>query len=91
MHYYELPIPEHPAKRERPRDIVRLNVFKAELADMELIQAAHGSEYIVSVEKFPVIDAFTIEVLCPNPDAAAALWDAWLTYCETSPFRPTLK
>jgi hypothetical protein len=87
MRYHELPIPEHPAKRERPRDIARLYVLKAELTDMEAIQASHGSYYMVSVEKLPVIDAFIIEVLCPDSNTALALTVAWNDYIQTSPDR----
>jgi hypothetical protein len=87
MYYHELPTPEHPAKRSRPRDITKLYVHKAEWADMEAIRSAHGSNEIIDGDKFPVIDAFVIEVLCANPSAAFALLEAWLTYRETSPHR----
>jgi len=88
MHHPELPMLEHPAKRSRPRDITKLYVHEAEWADMEAIRSAHGSNDIINVEKFPVIDAWVIKVLCDNPSAASALLRAWNTHCETSPHRP---
>jgi hypothetical protein len=88
MYYHELPMPEHPAKRSRPRSITKLYVHKAEWADMQAIRSAHGSNEIIGVEKFPVIDAWVIEVLCDNPSAASALLRAWNTHCESSPHRP---
>jgi hypothetical protein len=54
MYHHELPTPEHPAKRSRPRDITKLYVHKAEWADMQAIRSAHGSNQIIGVEKFPV-------------------------------------
>ena len=53
----------------------------------EAILSAHGNSQIINVEKFPIIDAFVLEVLCDNPSAAFALLKAWNTYCETSPHR----
>jgi hypothetical protein len=87
MYYHELPTPEHPAKRSRPRDITKLFVHKAEWADMQSIRSAHGPNEVIDGDKFPVIDAFVIEVLCANSSAAFALLEAWLIYCETSPHR----
>ena len=87
MFYHELPMPEHPAKRSRPRDITKLYVHKAEWADMKALLSAHGPNEIIDGDKFPVIDAYIVEVLCANPSTAFALLAAWLTYCETSPHR----
>jgi hypothetical protein len=88
MYHHELPTPKHPAKRSRPRNIAKLYVHKAEWADMQTIRSAHGSNEIIGSERFPVIDAFVLEVLCDSPSAAFALLGAWNTYCETSPYRP---
>jgi hypothetical protein len=85
MYHHEPPMPEHPAKRSRPRNIAKLYVHKAEWADMQAIRSTHGNSQIINVEKFPVIDAFVLEVLCDNPSAAFALLKAWTTYCEASP------
>ena len=56
---------------------------------MQAIRSAHGNSQIIKVEKFPVIDAFVLEVLRDNPSAAFALLKAWNTDCETNPHRKT--
>jgi hypothetical protein len=85
MRYHELPTPEHPAKRERPRDIARLNVLKAEWADMKAILTAHSPCEIIDGERLPVIPGWFIEVLCSDPDTALAVMVAWNDYVQASP------
>jgi hypothetical protein len=85
MHYHELPAPEHPAKRERPRDIARLYVLKAEWADVKAILTTHGPCEIIDGRKLPVIPGWDIEVLCSDPSTAQAVMVAWNNYIRTSP------
>jgi hypothetical protein len=87
MRYHELPIPEHPAKRERPRDIARLNVLKAEQADMKTILTCHSPCEIIDAKPLPVVPGWFIEVLFRDPDTALAVMVEWATYLTTSPHR----
>ena len=82
------PEPQHPAKRERPRDIASLDVHTAEWDDFHWICKIHGATEIVAVRKVPIIQAHDIDVLCKDADAAMALSIAWGEFCETSPHRP---
>ncbi len=83
--------PEHPAKRERPRDIASLYVHAAEQPDFRRICKAHGATGIVAVRKVPVIQAHDIDVLCKDAETAFGLMVAWGAFCETSPHRPHSK
>ena len=86
-----IPGPEHPATRERPRDIAPLYVHHAEWQDLDAIRSQHGETHIVDVRPVLIIPAATVRVLCKDMDTALALMDAWATYCETSPHRPHSK
>ncbi len=85
------PEPEHPAKRERPRDIASLDVHTAEWDDFRRICKIHGATEIVGVRKVPIIQAHDIDVLCKDANAAMALSIAWGEFCATSPRRPHSK
>jgi hypothetical protein len=85
---YETSLPIHPSKQERPRDIAKLFVFRAELDDMNSVCRDHGSAEIVGVTPLPIVPAFSIEVLCRDPETAFALREAWGAYCDASPHRP---
>ncbi len=85
------PVPEHPAKRNRPHDIASLYVHTAEQDDFRRICKAHGVSEIVAVRKVPIIPAHDIDVLCKDADAALTLMVAWGEFCETSPHRPHSK
>jgi hypothetical protein len=82
------PEPEHPAKRERPRDIAALYVHKSEWDDFSRIRQDHGPTEIVGVRRVPIIPAFDVDVLCEDSAAARAVTIAWGEFCETSPHRP---
>ena len=90
--YYDyadyIPLPEHPAKSARPRDIASLYVHKAERQDLDAIRSQHGVTEIVGVTPLPIIPAMQVEVLCRDSDTAFALMGAWSAYSETSPHRP---
>jgi hypothetical protein len=90
--YYDyadyIPLPEHPAKSARPRDIASLYVHKAERQNLDAIRSQHGVTEIVGVTPLPIIPAMQVEVLCQDSDTAFALMDAWSAYSETSPHRP---
>jgi hypothetical protein len=79
---------QHPAKRDRPRDIASLYVHTAEWADFRRICEAHGAAQIVGVRKVRIIPAHDVEVLCQDADAAMALRMAWGEFCEISSHRP---
>jgi hypothetical protein len=87
MRYHELPIPGHPAKRGRSRNIARLNVLKAEWADMKAILTAHSPCEIIDGKRLPVVPGWFIEVLCSDPATALAVMVAWNDYVLTSPHR----
>lgn len=82
------PEPQHPAKRERPRDIAALYVHTAEWANFRKICEAHGATEIVAVRKAPIIPAMDVDVLCRDAETALTLMVAWGEFCETSPYRP---
>jgi hypothetical protein len=82
------PEPEHPAKRERPRDIAALYVHEAEWDDLRRICQDHGSTAIIGVRKVPIIPAFDVDVRCEDAETAMALSIAWGEFCEISPHRP---
>ena len=87
MFYHELPTPEHPAKRNRPRDIARLNVLKTEWADMKSILSAFGPCEIIDSKPMPVVSGWVIEVLCRDANTAQVVMLAWTEYLRTSPYR----
>jgi hypothetical protein len=87
MQYHEFPTPEHPAKRERPRDIARINVLKAEWADMKAVLTTYGPCEIIDCQQFPIVSGWFIEVLCSDPITAQSVMDAWNDYVQTSPYR----
>jgi hypothetical protein len=87
MFYHELHTPEYPARRERSRNIARLNVLKAEWADMKTILTAHSPCEIIDGKRLPVVPGWFIEVLCSDPDTALAVMVAWNDYVQTSPHR----
>lgn len=83
-----IPGPEHPAKRERPRNIARLYVHKAEWKDLDTILSRHGETHIVDVRPVPIIPAIMVEVLCRDSHSALALMVDWVDYGNASPHRP---
>lgn len=88
MRYHELAEPEHPTKRERPRDIASLSVYTGKWPDLTAIRYAHGRTEIVGIENVPVIPVVQVEVLCRDRETALALLLAWTGYGGTSPHRP---
>ena len=74
-------------RRERSRNIARLNVLKAEWADMKAILTAHSPCEIIDGKRLPVVPGWFIEVLCSDPDTALAVMVAWNDYVQTSPHR----
>lgn len=87
MFYHELPTPEHPAKRNRTRDIARLNVLETEWADMKTILSTLGPCEIIDGKPMPVVSGWVIEVLCQDADTALAVMVAWSEYLSTKPNR----
>ena len=82
-----IPEPEHPVKRERRCDVASLFVMKAEWPNLKAICVAHGAT-LIGVKHLPVINAFDVDVLCPNADRTMGLHLAWFDYSKTSPHRP---
>ena len=78
----------HPAIQERPWDIAKLCVYRAEIADLEVISNPHGPTEIVKIDHLRLIRASMIYVLCKDEQTARGLRDAWGTYEHTSPHRP---
>ena len=83
-----IPVPEHPSKSARPRDIASLYVHEPEWRDLDTIRSQHGMTEVIGVTPLPIIPAMQVEVLCRDSHTAFALMDAWAAYCETSPHRP---
>ncbi len=86
-----IPVPEHPSKSARPRDIASLYVHEPEWRDLDTIRSQHGMTEIVCVQPLPIIPAAQVEILCQDSDTAFALMTDWAAYCETSPHRPHRK
>jgi hypothetical protein len=74
--------------QERPQDIAKLYVYRAESGAMQVVCNQHDPTEIVHLQDLRLVPAFMIHVLCQDEDAAFALSGAWRTYCETSPHRP---
>ena len=79
--------PEHPDKRKRPHDVASLLVLKAEWPDLKTICVAQGAT-LIGVKRLPLIDAFDVEVLCPDPGQKLELYLVWFDYSKRSPHRP---
>src|SRR3954453_10152880 len=77
------PEPEHPDKRDRPHDVASLLVMNAEWPDLRAICVAQGAT-LLGIKRLPVMDAFDVEVLCPDPEQKLELYLAWLDYSKTS-------
>jgi hypothetical protein len=87
MDDYDISEPRHPDKRDRPHDVASLLVMEAEWPDLRAICVAQGAT-LIGVKPLPVIDAFDVEVLCPDPEQKLELYLAWFDYSKTSPHRP---
>ena len=87
MDDYDISEPEHLDKRDRPHGVASLLVLKAEWPDLRTICVAQGAT-LIGFKHLPVVDAFDVEVLCPDPEQKLVLYLAWFDYSKTSPHRP---